>query len=42
MRKEKLQLTLQRYKKIMSILWIVICHQIGQPRRNGYISKNTQ
>ena len=24
------------------ILWIVICQQIGQPRRNGQISRNIQ
>ena len=27
---------------IMRILWTIICQQIGQPRKNGYISRNIQ
>ena len=31
-----------RQKMNRETLWTVICHQIGQPRRNGYIPRNIQ
>ena len=41
MKEEKSQPIPQGYKKII-ILWIVICQQMGQPRRNRQISRNIQ
>ena len=47
MKKEKSQQILQKYQKKKKkthkgILWISICQQIWQPRRNGQLSRNIQ
>ena len=41
-RREITTKTTEIQKNHKRILWTIICQQIGQPRRNGHISRNIQ